>query len=89
VRGHGVGDVSAPVVLAALAIISWALRPASRTLGSLLPPGRARASGMPAGASGWPRPVSDSGRAGPPGRGREDDHDQADIDRDDVEPELT
>jgi DoxX-like family len=39
VRGHGMADVSPPVVLAALAIVSWALRPASRTLGSLLPPG--------------------------------------------------
>ena len=37
VRGHGVGDVTTPLVLAVLAIASWALRPASRTLGSLLP----------------------------------------------------
>jgi DoxX-like family len=38
VRGYGVGDVATPLVLAALAIASWALRPPSRTLGSLLPP---------------------------------------------------
>jgi hypothetical protein len=37
VRGYGAGDVAAPLVLAALAIASWALRPQSRMLGSLLP----------------------------------------------------
>jgi hypothetical protein len=37
VRGYGVGDVATPLVLAALAITSWALRPPSRMLGSLLP----------------------------------------------------
>jgi hypothetical protein len=37
VRGYGVGDVATPLVFAALAITSWALRPPSRTLGSLLP----------------------------------------------------
>lgn len=37
VRGYGVSDVSTPLLLAILALTSWALRPASRTLGSLLP----------------------------------------------------
>jgi uncharacterized membrane protein YphA (DoxX/SURF4 family) len=36
-RGYGAGDVATPLLLAALAITSWALRPSSRTLGSLLP----------------------------------------------------
>ena len=35
-RGHGAADVSTPLVLAVIAIASWALRPASRTLGSVL-----------------------------------------------------
>ncbi|HMF42365.1 MAG TPA: DoxX family protein [Polyangia bacterium] len=37
VRGYGVGDVAPPLVLAALALTSWALRPPSRMLGSVLP----------------------------------------------------
>jgi hypothetical protein len=37
VRGYGVGDIAPPLVLAALALTSWALRPPSRVLGSLLP----------------------------------------------------
>ena len=37
VRGYGAGDIAPPLVLAALAIASWALRPSSRMLGSLLP----------------------------------------------------
>ena len=37
VRGYGAGDIAPPLVLAALAIASWALRPPSRMLGSLLP----------------------------------------------------
>ena len=36
-RGYGVGDIAPPLVLAALALASWALRPPSRMLGSLLP----------------------------------------------------
>ena len=36
-RGHGAGDVSTPLVLAVIAITSWAFRPATRTLGSVLP----------------------------------------------------
>jgi DoxX-like family len=46
VRGYGVGDVSTPLLLAVLALTSWALRPASRTLGSLLP-GRSDARERP------------------------------------------
>ena len=38
-RGYGPADVATPMVLAALALISWALRPSSRILGSLLPAG--------------------------------------------------
>jgi hypothetical protein len=37
VRGSGAGDIATPLLLAALAMASWALRPPSRTLGSLLP----------------------------------------------------
>ena len=36
-RGHSVGDIATPLLLAGLAMISWALRPASRTLGPPLP----------------------------------------------------
>ena len=36
VRGYGVGDVATPLLLAAMALASWALRPGSRTLGSVL-----------------------------------------------------
>jgi uncharacterized membrane protein YphA (DoxX/SURF4 family) len=35
-RGYGVGDILTPLVLALLAVVSWALRPSSRMLGSLL-----------------------------------------------------
>jgi hypothetical protein len=38
VRGSGAGDIATPLLLAGLAITSWALRPPSRMLGSLLPP---------------------------------------------------
>jgi len=34
VRGYGIGDVVVPLVLAAVALASWALRPADRMLGS-------------------------------------------------------
>jgi hypothetical protein len=44
VRGYGVGDVAPPLVLAAFALTSWALRPPSRVLGSLLPWRPTRAS---------------------------------------------
>lgn len=37
VRGQGAGDVATPLLLAAIALASWALRPPSRTLGSVLP----------------------------------------------------
>lgn len=37
VRGYGMGDIATPLLLAALAIASWALRPQSRMLGSVLP----------------------------------------------------
>jgi hypothetical protein len=37
VRGHPAGDIATPLLLAGLAMASWALRPPSRTLGDLLP----------------------------------------------------
>ena len=36
-RGHAAGDIATPLLLAGLAITSWALRPPSRMMGSLLP----------------------------------------------------
>jgi len=33
-RGNGAGDISTPLVLAAFALASWALRPPNRTLGA-------------------------------------------------------
>lgn len=44
VRGYGGGDVATPLVLAVLAVASWALRPQSRMLGSVLPPRTTRFS---------------------------------------------
>ena len=41
-RRHSLGDIVTPLVLAILALASWALRPPSRTLGVALP---ARAEG--------------------------------------------
>lgn len=38
VRGYGAGDIATPLLLAALAMASWALRPQSRMVGSVLPP---------------------------------------------------
>jgi uncharacterized membrane protein YphA (DoxX/SURF4 family) len=35
--GHPVGQAAVPLVLAAIAVASWALRPASRVLGALRP----------------------------------------------------
>ena len=37
VRGYGAGDIATPLLLAALATASWALRPQSRMVGSVLP----------------------------------------------------
>ena len=37
VRDGGVGHIVAPIVAAALLVASWALRPESRTLGTLFP----------------------------------------------------
>ena len=37
VRGYGAGDIATPLLLAALAMASWALRPPSRMFGSVLP----------------------------------------------------
>src|SRR5262249_31305458 len=46
VRGHA-GDVIAPLILLGLALSSWALRPPTRTLGSLSPTSsRGRVSSM-------------------------------------------
>jgi hypothetical protein len=46
-RGSGAGDIAVPLLLTALAITSWALRPPSRTLGSILPWRPGRPSGDP------------------------------------------
>jgi uncharacterized membrane protein YphA (DoxX/SURF4 family) len=35
--GDGAGDIAAPLVFLVLAIVSWLLRPQSRTLGAILP----------------------------------------------------
>lgn len=43
VRGADVGTVSFPLLVAALALVSWALRPRDRTLGVLFPAIRSRA----------------------------------------------
>lgn len=47
VRGYGASDVATPLLLAALAIASWALRPPDRTLGTMQP---------------WPRRSAQSAR---------------------------
>src|SRR5258708_37588935 len=61
VRGHGVADVAPPMVLAALAVASWAPRPASRALGS--PPSPpVREGRRPEGRSGGVRSSRPSGR---------------------------
>lgn len=52
VRGHGAGDVATPLLLMALAITSWALRPPHRRLGSILPGRPGRQSGEPIAATG-------------------------------------
>ena len=41
-KGHGVGSVATPCILAAVAVASWALRPQSRMLGAISPPGWTR-----------------------------------------------
>lgn len=50
-RGAGAGDIAVPLLLAALAITSWALRPPSRMLGSVLPWPPCRQSGEPVAAT--------------------------------------
>jgi len=50
VRGADAGTISFPLLVAALALASWALRPPDRTLGVLFPATRSRA-GSRAGAS--------------------------------------
>ena len=56
VRGYAVGDIATPLLLAGLAITSWALRPPSRMMGSLLP-------------LRWTRPSSDASQWSWPGGG--------------------
>ena len=53
VSGAAIGTVSFPLFIAALALVSWALRPRDRTLGVLFPAARSRA-GADAGAAGGP-----------------------------------
>ena len=45
--GSSAGNVVGPLVFTALALASWALRPESRTLGTVLSPKRARPSAPP------------------------------------------
>src|SRR5262249_7424761 len=62
VRGADVGTVSFPLLVAAFALASWALRPPDRTLGVLFPATRSRAG---AGASALVRSVDSAHLARP------------------------
>ncbi len=57
VRGGDVGTISFPVLVAALAIASWILRPPDRTLGAVIPTTKSRAATAGAGASAAVRPA--------------------------------
>jgi hypothetical protein len=46
VSGADIGTISFPLLVAALALVSWALRPQDRTLGVLFPAARSRAGAL-------------------------------------------
>lgn len=57
-RGHDAGDTATPLLLAAVAIASWALRSPGRTLGQPATAPRMQAGDDPATVEGWPSPTS-------------------------------
>ena len=57
-RGHDAGDVATPLLLAAVAIASWALRPPGRTLGQPAIAPRVQTSGDQPALEGWPSATS-------------------------------
>ncbi len=53
-RGYGVGDVATPLLLAAVAMASWALRPPGRTLGQPATAPQMPTGDDPAAVEAWP-----------------------------------